>query len=508
MKSLDSTPKILVRNTIYNLFGTVSVALCAIVLLPKIVHGLGEGAYGLLALALVTFSTMSVLELGLGRATTKFVAEFISKGEFGRLNALVWTSTIVQFAIGFGGGIVLAVLAPFIVQHVLKLTPEFVADARVTVYILAAAMPITLASFSLRGALEGAQRFDLSNMIKVPMNISSYLIPFIGVLMHWRVSFIVLFITIIRAVCTLAYFRHCTRILAILDNRGGKLNIDIGKTLFSYAGWVAVSSFIVPFLVQINQYLIGALVAVGAVTFYSVPYEMMNGLWIIPGAISATLFPVFSGLHANDKDNLTLLYARPLKYILISLGPFIMIIIIFAKEILTLWQGPLIAEKSSLVLKILAIGVLINSLEWVSATLLMGIGRPDVPAKSHLIQIPLYCIVAYLLISRWGVVGAAAAFTIRVIVEAMIIFIAASILVPSTRSVIRDSRLKEGLAQLFGFMVGTLIIHSLAIGLLVRILFEFGLLIVFAISVWIRLFDKKDREYAQNCIHIFQKVSS
>jgi O-antigen/teichoic acid export membrane protein len=369
-------------------------------------------------------------------------------------------------------------------------------------------MPITLGSFSLRGALEGAQRFDLTNAVKVPMNLSSYLIPFIGVLAHWRISFIVLIIALVRAICTVTYLVLCAKTLAILNSRDWILAKSIRKTLFSYAGWVALSSLIVPFLVQINQYLIGAQVGVSAVTFYSVPFEVMLGLWIIPAAISATLFPAYSGLQIGNKDLLSQLYARPIKYILLSLGPIIVIIIIFAKEILFIWQGPLIAEKSALVLQILAFGVLINSIEWIPATLLMGLGRPDIPAKSHLIQIPLYCILAYFLIARWGVVGAAVAFSARVIIEAAIIFPAALILAPSTRTVIRDGRIRECVASLLSFVVGALIVHSLQTGYLAKFGLIIALLSIFTISAWILLFDDKDRQYASNLLTAFNKGGS
>ena len=47
----------------------------------------------------------------------------------------------------------------------------------------------------------------------------------------------------------------------------------------------------------------------------------------------------------------------------------------------------------------------------------MGFGRPDLVAKIHLLQLPLYLVLVYFLISQMGIIGAAIAFTLRVTLE-------------------------------------------------------------------------------------------
>ncbi len=174
------TSQVLARNASINVVAQLIVALTAIVLLPIVVKELGEDAYGLLSLALVVFSSFSLLDLGLGRTTTKFVAEHLAKGDLDSIGPIIWTSFGIQVAIGGLAGLVFGLSASWLTHRVLNVAPTLIFDAEKTLLILAIAIPVGLGSFSLRGALEGAQRFDLVNYIKVSLNLSTYILPFLG----------------------------------------------------------------------------------------------------------------------------------------------------------------------------------------------------------------------------------------------------------------------------------------------------------------------------------------
>jgi len=53
-----------------------------------------------------------------------------------------------------------------------------------------------------------------------------------------------------------------------------------------------------------------------------------------------------------------------------------------------------------------------------------GVGRPDLPAKFHLFELFFYVGIAWLLISKWGINGAAVAWTLRVILDTSLLFMA------------------------------------------------------------------------------------
>jgi O-antigen/teichoic acid export membrane protein len=53
--------------------------------------------------------------------------------------------------------------------------------------------------------------------------------------------------------------------------------------------------------------------------------------------------------------------------------------------------------------------------------LLQGLGRPDIPAKISLLELPFYVAGLYWLIQKYGVTGAAAAWALRGIVDTLLL---------------------------------------------------------------------------------------
>lgn len=487
------TSQVLARNVSLNVGAQLIVALTAILLLPVIVKELGEDAYGLLSLALVVFSSVSLLDLGLGRTTTKFVAEHLAKGELDRIAPIVWMSFGIQVAIGGLAGLVVGLSAPWLSHRVLNVSPNLIPDAEMTLLILALAIPVGLGSFSLRGALEGAQRFDLVNYVKIGLNLSTYVLPFVGARANLKVPTIVLLMLMARILSTVAYGIGCLRAIPGLRRNQIRLELKLARELFAFAGWVAISSLVVPLLTQADRYLVASLTSVAQLTYYTVPYELLNGLLIIPAALGATLLPAFSNMNAREDLNLPQVYRRATKYILVALGPVVILMILFASEILTYWQGKEFAVAGSGVLRILVAGALVNALAYVPTNLLLGLGFPDLPAKLGVLELLVYLPAAYLLTREFGLVGAASAYSGRVALDAILLFVAARRFGPSTRKS-GDHSLFKTLGLLLAFLGGTICVRSLAAGILnqgLLIALELG---VYAVLTMIIVLDNSDRQ--------------
>ena len=102
----------------------------------------------------------------------------------------------------------------------------------------------------------------------------------------------------------------------------------------------------------------------------------------------------------------------------------VLLLIVLAQPLLRLWLGADYAAHGSAAFAILAGGVLINGLAHVPSAYLYGRARPDLPAKFHLVELPLYVLGAWLLIRAYGITGAALAWTLRVSVDAVLLGIA------------------------------------------------------------------------------------
>ena len=78
---------LLAKNTVLNFIGQVVPLFVAVIAIPFIIRGLGADRFGILSLAWIIIGYFSIINLGLGRATTKFVAEALGKDEIEKIPA-------------------------------------------------------------------------------------------------------------------------------------------------------------------------------------------------------------------------------------------------------------------------------------------------------------------------------------------------------------------------------------------------------------------------------------
>jgi O-antigen/teichoic acid export membrane protein len=409
----------LARNTALNIAGQVIPLLVAVAAIPYVVRGLGPERFGILSVAWLVLGYFALLDFGLGRAATKFIAECLAQREFERMPGLLGTSLGLQILMGAGAGLLLALLAPALAGRVFHVPPLLEAEARNVFLILALSLPVVLATNGLRAALEAAQRFDLVNLLRVPASISVYVLPVVGIWGGASLARIVLFMLATRLLVVAAHLGCCFLVMPGLGLRPC-WSRDALTRLFRYGGWVTVSNLANPVLLYVDRFFIGSLLSLSLLGFYTVPFEAVTKLWIIPGSLASTLFPAFSALTArNDLSRVTRLYARSFKYLLLLLGPVVLLLVLFARDILTLWMGSAFARQTTTVLQILACGVFMNCFAHLPFGLLQSCGRPDLAAKVLLCELPLYLPLAWFLVAHWGIPGAAAGWTVRVAIEAV-----------------------------------------------------------------------------------------
>lgn len=408
--------RVLARNTLLNLIGRVVPLLVGVVAMPYVIRHLGPDRFGLLSLAWMVVGYFAIFNLGIGPATTKFVAEFLGRGETEKLPQLVWTAVISQTCLGLCAGVLLALASPLIVSRLLRIPPDLHPQARLIFLIMAAALPVDFSIGSLTGVLAASQRFDLLNAIGIPASALTYLLPAGALALGFGLPPIVLFLVLARVAGAAVLALLCLRLYPQL--RRPRFDRRLVRPLLGFGGWMTVCGSLGSFVAYSDRFLIGAIISVAAVGFYTPPSMISSKLGIVSGSLTATLFPAFSAAAGRgDLEWIRSALVRSLKFLLLIMGPVALLMIFFARPILTFWVGAKFAAEGGLVLQILAIGVLINSLNYVPYTVLQATGRPDLAARLLATQVPVYVLGAWLLMKYFGLPGAALAWSLRMLLE-------------------------------------------------------------------------------------------
>ena len=481
------------RNTILNIVGQVAPLAVGFVTTPYVIHRLGPDRYGLLALVWIVVGYFALFDLGIGPATTKFVAELLGQGRTEELPAMVWTALATQTGTGLVAGLILAAASPALVNHLLKIPGALRPEALWVFFILAVSFPINFATGSLRGVLAAFQRFDLVNAVVVPAAVLWYVIPVGALMLGFDLPGIVLFLVVSRVAAFAAYAVLCLRLCPALRRRCA-FDRSLVRCLLGFGGWVTVSATLTPILVYLERFLIGALISVAALAYYTPAYMISSRLVIIPASLGATLFPAFSSFAGRGEGEwIRNALARSLKSLILLMGPTALVLVFFARPLLTLWVGPKFAAESTLVLQILALGAFLNSLAQVPYNLVQGIGRPDLTAKFYAVETPLYVGLVWLLVSRFGLPGAAVAWAIRVSLDFVLLTVAACWL---TRTPVRSliSRdLLRGLVALATMAMCLTILRVSSVPQVARAFLTLLLCILFVLMNWRYVLDEEER---------------
>ncbi|HSB82308.1 MAG TPA: oligosaccharide flippase family protein, partial [Candidatus Methylomirabilis sp.] len=288
-------------------------------------------------------------------------------------------------------------------------------------------------------------------------------------------------------------FGLCLRSLPIL--RRPRLSLQAMARLLSFGGILTLGSLIGPVLTNIEKIFMARLTSVGLLTYYAVPFSLIDRLALIPSAFGAVLFPSYSYFGAKGPEYNRELHYRGTLYICASYGFFASFFLFLGKPFLTAWMGAEFAERSALVLGILAAGGLLNAMARPAVTALQGIGKPHIPLVLQCIELALYVPSAYYLILGFGMTGAAGAWCLRVMVDALLLHVA------SCLELGESARIYWTLSKVVALPLGVCSLAFLAIRIGARPLISplniAGILVIvsaYAAMVWKLILDVPTRE--------------
>jgi len=413
------------HNTLLNLVGVAVPLAIAFLVMPVAARTLGPARFGLIALAWAVTEYLILFDLGLGRATVRFVADTLRRNATD-VTQVASLAIAVQLIAGLAGGGLFALLAPTLVGTVFKLPPALAGEALAMFRVVGFGLPVVLLLTGLRGILEGAQRFDLSNGLKIASSSASVALPAVGGLAGASLSTIMWWIVISRLLFCGLSLVAIPRAVPLLKWRLPR-RWSRSREMLSFGGWVLVSNAVSPVLTYFDRFALGAVAGVAAVGFYTAPYEGVTRLGLVAVALGSSILPALSSLKKDEERAWSAgLVSSSIRTVMVLMVVPLAVIFVFAPTLLALWLDSTTAAQAGTALRILAIGVFANALAQIPLVTLYAYNRPDLPAKFHLGELVVHVPLAILLVTHFGIAGAALAWTIRVWIDLFLLLAGAS----------------------------------------------------------------------------------
>jgi len=410
-------------NAAWNVGGQV-VSLCSgLAALPLLLHALGAARLGIFTLALGVIGFSGLFDLGLGRALTQAVSSLLESGRPRELvAALVWRVVILLGCFGVFWLLTLWMCAPFLTFHLFSLTGTVATETLFGLRAMALSIPFALAATGAMGALEGLQQFRLLNLWRMPMSIVQFGLPVAVALMYPDLGLVIAALAATRVLWLALWLQKLHQLLP--HARGNRIDQSDLRHTLRFGGWLSLSNVIAPLMTYADRFYLASLFPPAAVAHYTVPFDAIVRLSALPQTAMNVLFPALAGAQAQPKESAAMVAAAIRANLYLALPP-VLIAALFANPLLTLWLGNEFAEPAAPVLKLLLVGVFLNSAAYVPYMLLQAHGRSDLTAKLHLLELPVFVLILLWAVRGYGSTGAALAWTLRIVLDTTLLYLMA-----------------------------------------------------------------------------------
>ncbi len=411
------------RDTAINMAGAIVPLILTLFTIPPYLRLVGDVRFGVLAMVWLLLSYFAIFDMGLGRATSRSIAQLKEADDRERASVF-WTALLINSAFGFVGGFALWAVARGFLGVWLNIPPSLKPELFSALPWLAAAVPVATNLSVMVGALEGREQFLVVNSLQVFSAAAFQLFPLAVAYWHgpdlkWLVGAAVL----ARMVSSLPLFLACRKIIPL--HGLPCVNWRKSQELFSFGSWITVSGLLTPLMATLDRLLVGAMRGAQAVTYYTVPCNFATKFSMVPASLSRVLFPRFSTQTKAERQKLATRSSLVLAAVLTCA---ISITIPAVHPFFRAWIGPELAARSSRIGELLLVGMWVNALSWIPSAELQAHGRPDLVAKFHAIEFIPFLFALWLGLRYGGVQGAATVWVLRVILDTTLLLNASGLL--------------------------------------------------------------------------------
>lgn len=405
----------------WNFLGSLLPLVAAVAAIPILVSSMGPTRFGLLTFVWMIVGYSALLDLGIGRALTHGVAERIGRGDVSEIPAVIRGGVGLLLLVGLAGALLLLGASGWLAGSFLKVPADMIPEADRSLRVAALVVPLVVLSSAFRGVLEGHQRFRELSIVRALAGALLFVAPVIVLRFSGRVSVMVAVLGAVRAAELGCYAAQSARLVPGLVRRAGVAPALL-KALFGFGLWSSLNNLVggLMSMAYVDRLYISAMLGTAALTFFATPFDMVAKVLIAPAAMVGVLFPEFSTL-AQDPVRARAFALQAIRLVVFGTAPIFLLFISAADPLLTLWLGSEVAAQSRTTFQLVSVGTLAVSVAYVPFALIQALGRPDLTAKRHFLEIPFYAAASFVAVKTMGTAGSSLVWCLWAIVDLALI---------------------------------------------------------------------------------------
>ena len=407
-----------VKGSLWTLAGQVLPLLVSFFATPFVIRFLGAESYGVLILITLIPTYFVFADLGMSIASTRFGSEAYAKGHREKEAETVRTAALLALSVSFPAALGILIFS-FPIVGLFKVPENLRPEASFALKFAAATFVLNILSGIFNTPQLTRLRMDLNTLVTTGFRVLGLIAtPF--VLYFGGGVAGAAFVLLVSAALTLAgHFFISSRLLKEL----ARISIDrsVFQPLLKFGFPLAISNIAAILLVNSEKAILARSASVESLAYYSVATTFAGMATLFSSAMIQSLLPAFSQLSAPEKkEELNRLFARTLRINLVGLIPAVTFLFVIAKPFFTLWAGENFGRESSPPFYVLLFGLFFNIIAYIPHASLVASGRTDVLAKIYWLELAPYVLLVAVLTTSFGAVGAALAWSLRIIADALV----------------------------------------------------------------------------------------
>ncbi len=335
----------IVINTLTSQLDRVVDALVFIVLIPIVVHTIGQEQYGLWSLVWAVVSLFALIDLGFGAAVVKYVADARGRGDSNRLRLVVCT----LFWVFVAQSVVLGVVSMLLFRgfdNMFELPPELRPTAQVVFIVVASGYLLKLPTAMFRGVLTGDQKLWLANIYQVATN----LLYFVAVLVILPLApdletfaFLNWIVTLLPGIAVTVHCAVTMRGELSLVPR----NFDwaLLREIWGFSAYQMIVQVGTLLGSRADMFVVKSALPLTAVAVYAIALRVSEQVRTFCVQITRTLTPVVAELHsAGREESLRKVWLAGTRFSVAFAAPLLVGCAVLAEPLIHSWLGPEFAD--------------------------------------------------------------------------------------------------------------------------------------------------------------------
>jgi O-antigen/teichoic acid export membrane protein len=416
---MTATPRKLAAGSALNVANVLATALISAVMMPFIVHHLGDRMYGIWALVGAVAGYYGLLELGLSSAIRRYLGAALGAKDAEQSRRVFNTALFLYCGLGL---VVLSVtsavaaLASFFTR-----TAEDAYLFRQVIFWVGLSVAIGFPIRVYRGVLEAHLRFDAAGLFDIAGVLvrTALIVP--ALLAGYKVVALAIVSLISNLVWAVLYVWFAHRRLPYLNVDREQCRRETASSLFSYSVFTLMGQIADILRFQLDSVVVAGFLGLSLVTHYSIAGKLAQyymGLMQAFIGVFATIFSRQEGAQDREGMQRTFLFASKLSLCSSSFVGFGLIA--WGRPFILRWMGPAYLDAYP-PLAALVIGYLFALWQVPSVYLLFGISRHKFYAAMNICEGVANLALSIWLAGKIGILGVAVGTLIPITVSRLLV---------------------------------------------------------------------------------------